>query len=241
MRALLALALLVTLVAVASAGCGKCGGYPYCCKGKRTDKDGDGWGWEKKSSCIVRGASPRNAFLRAPLCPPFFSFFVSFLFHCFFVLLVCSSLSSVGSQAQRDKCKKGGGSPPPLPTGGGKGKCPSISTCPAGYRCGCEVVSGLGRRKQQLIKLGASTSFLASAMMETRTMSANYKYGDGKTHDSFNAGLAKQNWFLSRRCYSPWRKYDARHYKRMDVLNKNAKLDIKVCASYYTFYDRYSN
>lgn len=65
-------------------------------------------------------------------------------------------------------------------------------------------------------------------MMETEQMSTNYQFGDGKTHDSFNAGLAKQNWGQSRRCYRPWRRYGQNQYKKMAILNNNPRLDIKV-------------
>jgi len=89
-------------------------------------------------------------------------------------------------------------------------------------------VPGLGRRKRQLRKIGATLAFLASAMMETQGMTTNYKYGDGKTGDSFNAGLAKQNWFLARKCHASWRHLGANNYRTLAVLNHNPKLDINV-------------
>lgn len=118
----------------------------------------------------------------------------------------------------------GTGPTDPAPIGG----CPGSLSCPAGLRCGCEVISGLGARKQQRIELGADASFLASAMMETREMKTDYKYGDGKTHDAFNAGLCKQNWFLSRRCHQPWSHLGPNDYHTFAVLNSNTRLDIEV-------------
>ncbi|MFF2774352.1 cellulase family glycosylhydrolase [Streptomyces sp. NPDC058052] len=32
-------------------------GYPYCVDGAASDPDGDGWGWERQRSCVVRGGA----------------------------------------------------------------------------------------------------------------------------------------------------------------------------------------
>jgi hypothetical protein len=65
-------------------------------------------------------------------------------------------------------------------------------------------------------------------MMETEYMNTNYPYGDHKTGDAFNAGLAKQNWFLSKRCHAPWVGKAANEYATMAVLNSDSRLDIQV-------------
>lgn len=42
---------------------------------------------------------------------------------------------------------------------------------------GNETVSGLGTRKQAVIGVGGNTRDLAIAMLETKTMTADYTYG----------------------------------------------------------------
>jgi hypothetical protein len=135
--------------------------------------------------------------------------------------------------ASKAGCGSGGGaghSPNPNPAP--QGQCPHVdqSSCPCGIRCGCEVVSGLGRRKQQLIKLRAGIDFIASAMMETPPMRANaYPDGDNKKDGAYCAGLAKQNWFMARKCGGVGWKGMAEHdYHKMRVVNRNLKLDIKI-------------
>ena len=58
--------------------------------------------------------------------------------------------------------------------------------CPR-VKCGCTLVRGLGARKKQVVAAGGP-DFLASAMMETVHLAANYSFGDGKRGDAFNAG-----------------------------------------------------
>lgn len=67
---------------------------------------------------------------------------------------------------------------------------------------GSYTISGLGTRKQQVTAAGANTLGLAVAMLETDTMSSDYTYGDGKTEDSANFGIFKQNWGMLRVCCS---------------------------------------
>ena len=65
--------------------------------------------------------------------------------------------------------------------------------------CGSYTISGLGSRKQQVLGAGASVLDLAVAMLETDTMqTSDYSYGDGKTGDSANFGIFKQNWYMLR-------------------------------------------
>ncbi|KAG7291483.1 hypothetical protein NEMBOFW57_001502 [Staphylotrichum longicolle] len=65
---------------------------------------------------------------------------------------------------------------------------------------GSYTVSGLGSRKQAILKAGGNTLDLAIAMLETENMSTGYTYGDGKTQDAANFGLFKQNWGMLRAC-----------------------------------------
>ncbi|KAF3046031.1 hypothetical protein E8E12_010494 [Didymella heteroderae] len=67
---------------------------------------------------------------------------------------------------------------------------------------GSYTVSGLGSRKQQVLKAGGNSLDLAIAMLETDNMSTNYVYGDGKTQDAANFGIFKQNWGMLRACAS---------------------------------------
>jgi hypothetical protein len=53
----LVVACLSTLVAVGPAAADTApNGYPYCSSGL-VDPDGDGWGWERSASCVVRGSA----------------------------------------------------------------------------------------------------------------------------------------------------------------------------------------
>src|SRR5262249_12490657 len=76
----------------------------------------------------------------------------------------------------------------------GGGSCPRPLTCPTGasgtISCGCQIVNGLGANKKAILDAGASQAsadqtyvqyLLASAMIETTNMTADYTLGDGKT------------------------------------------------------------
>ncbi|CRG89091.1 hypothetical protein PISL3812_06126 [Talaromyces islandicus] len=63
---------------------------------------------------------------------------------------------------------------------------------------GQQIVPGLGERKKAVLGAGGNTRDLAIAMLETDTMTTDYTYGDGKTGDSTNFGIFKQNWFMLR-------------------------------------------
>ncbi|KAL2789413.1 hypothetical protein BJX66DRAFT_339402 [Aspergillus keveii] len=67
---------------------------------------------------------------------------------------------------------------------------------------GSETVWGLGQRKQAILNAGGNTLDLAIAMLETKTMTTDYTYGDGKYSDAANFGLFKQNWGMLRVCAS---------------------------------------
>jgi hypothetical protein len=63
---------------------------------------------------------------------------------------------------------------------------------------GSYPVSGLGARKKAVTAAGGTTLDMAIAMLETDTMTTGYTYGDGKTGDSTNFGIMKQNWGMLR-------------------------------------------
>ncbi|KAF3038540.1 hypothetical protein E8E12_008412 [Didymella heteroderae] len=69
-------------------------------------------------------------------------------------------------------------------------------------RRGSYTVSGLGSRKQAILKAGGNTLDIAIAMLETEGMQTNYAYGDNKSYDAANFGLFKQNWGVLRVCAS---------------------------------------
>lgn len=113
------------------------------------------------------------------------------------------------------------------------GACPKVLTCPivAGgtLACGCTWIEGLGQRKQTIMSTnGATQYFVASAMMETAALLANYALGDNKTQDSFNAGLAKQNWGMIRRCHPAWSGQSAAQFATSAAMNTDLALDVQV-------------
>jgi hypothetical protein len=140
----------------------------------------------------------------------------------------------------------GGSSSSTCSTTGG-GKCPTSLTCPTGasgtITCGCYTVSGLGATKKALLDAGASQMpyFLASAMLETETMlTSSYALGDGKTGDSFNAGVCKQNWGMIRTCHPAWNGLGASSYQTCTAMNgdnaTSRALDVQVyieCRNHY--------
>jgi hypothetical protein len=113
------------------------------------------------------------------------------------------------------------------------GECPRTLTCPVVNNvtlgCGCTWVEGLAARKAVIMgTAGATQYFLASAMMETERLLADYTLGDGKTGDAFNAGLAKQNWGMTRRCHSAWSSQTADQFMTSTAMNSSLALDIQV-------------
>lgn len=103
----------------------------------------------------------------------------------------------------------------------------SALTCPSGMSCGSYTISGLGARKQQVLGAGASVLDLAVAMLETDTMQASsYPYGDGKTGDSANFGIFKQNWYMLRTSCSQFAGQSAGQYNDGAALNSNLSQDV---------------
>jgi hypothetical protein len=111
---------------------------------------------------------------------------------------------------------------------GTSGSCPSSVSCPSGMSCGCYIVSGLGTNKKALTAAGGSLDMMASAMMETEKMDTNYTYGDGKTGDSANFGVCKQNWYMMRLAHPAWRSLTAAQYGTGAAINSSRSLDATV-------------
>ena len=113
------------------------------------------------------------------------------------------------------------------------GDCPRTLACPVvnsvTIACGCTWVDGLAERKAVIMgSPGATQYFLASAMLETVTLTADYTLGDGKTEDAFNAGLAKQNWGMIRRCHPAWQSQTAAQFMTSTAMNSSLALDVQV-------------
>jgi hypothetical protein len=106
------------------------------------------------------------------------------------------------------------------------GTSPSPSSPP--LRQGSEIVAGLGARKQQLTASGASLHDMATAMLETRNLRADYAYGDSKTLDAANFGIFKQNWLMIRTAHPAFHGLGPTDYHRGAVLNQDLALDIRV-------------
>ncbi|KAJ5585289.1 uncharacterized protein N7459_005089 [Penicillium hispanicum] len=93
---------------------------------------------------------------------------------------------------------------------------------------GNETVSGLGARKQAVTSAGGDTRDLAIAMLETKTMTADYTYGDGKTGDSTNFGIFKQNWYMLRTSSSEFLGETVAQVADGAILNTDLGKDIKA-------------
>lgn len=88
------------------------------------------------------------------------------------------------------------------------------------------TVPGLGARKQAILSNGGNVLDVAVAMLETKMMQADYKYGDGKTGDAANFGIFKQNWFMLRTSCSQFRGQVTSQYNDGAVLNSDLSADI---------------
>ncbi|EAW20340.1 uncharacterized protein NFIA_099760 [Aspergillus fischeri NRRL 181] len=66
---------------------------------------------------------------------------------------------------------------------------------------GSYTVSSLGARKQGILQSGGNTIDLAISMLEIENMNTHsYLSVDGKTYDSPDFGVLKQDWVVSRVC-----------------------------------------
>jgi hypothetical protein len=117
------------------------------------------------------------------------------------------------------------------------GVCPVVLDCPsvdnqAPVDCGCVEMAGLGARKAEIVDQMTAQSghamFLASAMMETDNLQADYPLGDNKTGDAFNAGLTKQNWGMIRSCHAAWNGLGSGDYMTCTAMNDDLALDVQV-------------
>ncbi len=77
---------------------------------------------------------------------------------------------------------------------------------------------------------------LASAMIETTDMSTDYPLGDNKTGDSFNAGVAKQNWGMIRTCHTAWNNLKSTDFATSEQMNSSRPLDVEVYVECRNFY-----
>ncbi|KAG2199502.1 hypothetical protein INT47_009956 [Mucor saturninus] len=111
-----------------------------------------------------------------------------------------------------------------------------ISCVSAATRTGTETIKGLGKRKQQILNSGGGVYDIAIAMLETTNLGTDYVYGDGKTGDSANFGIFKQNWFMLRTSTSQFKKYNKNNSNLGSVLNKHLAQDIKARQESQKFY-----
>ncbi|KAG0746425.1 hypothetical protein G6F62_009470 [Rhizopus arrhizus] len=92
---------------------------------------------------------------------------------------------------------------------------------------GSYTVPGLGKRKRQIMN-GGQVLDLATAMLETGTLTMNYTDGDGKSGDAANFGILKQNWFMLRTFTAEFKHQTDVDYKQGTILNKKLMKDIKA-------------
>ncbi|RHZ57468.1 glycoside hydrolase family 134 protein [Aspergillus thermomutatus] len=93
---------------------------------------------------------------------------------------------------------------------------------------GSYTVSGLGQRKQEILKAGGTTMDMAIAMLESDHMKADYVYGDGKSGDSTNFGIFKQNWMMLRTSAREFHGQSTGQVSNGAVLNWDLKKDVKA-------------
>lgn len=101
---------------------------------------------------------------------------------------------------------------------------------------GSYTVSGLGARKQAILNNGGGIWDIAIAMLETETLTTNYVYGDGKSYDSANFGIFKQNWFMLRSSTPEFKGFTTNDYNTGAILNSNLKEDIKTRQESQNYY-----
>ena len=93
---------------------------------------------------------------------------------------------------------------------------------------GCYTASGISAQKNALAGEGGTDLDLAVAMLETSDLRADYTYGDGKTGDSANFGIFKQNWFMIRTSVPQYAGYGPAEYDAGAALNTNLSWDVQV-------------
>jgi len=99
------------------------------------------------------------------------------------------------------------------------------------------TVPGLGARKKAITNYGGTVLDMAVAMLETETMQADsYPYGDGKTDDSANFGIFKQNWYMIRSAVPKYNNLKASDYNTGAALNQDLSWDVQVLQMSQQFY-----
>jgi hypothetical protein len=212
--------------------------------------DDRGYGFEAQQTCVVEGSVAALQAARCVVLPreglpePGNGFQLTE--GCFPPCLNAAGVDAQGFGFEQERACVLAGSdasvqgvpcvPPPATV---TGLCPNPLVCPVAngvaLTCGCGFRDGFAERKQVILNTpGASQYFLASAMMETNTLTANYPLGDvfpngaNKTGDAFNGGIAKQNWGMMRRCHSAWSGLGGGDFLTGAELNTNLGLDIQV-------------
>ena len=224
------------------------------CESDATDADEqgvvDGFGFELGASCIVEGSAPALAALPCipeappePEFPPGSGFFRGDT--CFPACLSAAGVDAQGFGFEQlrscilpDSEASLGTLPCEPPPAEVIGQCPADLICPSvdgqALQCGCDFVLGFAERKQAIAAAGGDRRFLASAMMETNTLTTDYPFGDVnpdgslKTGDAFNAGLANQNWGMIRQCHPDYQGLGAGQFAQAAEMNDNLAHDIDV-------------
>ncbi|KAI8334600.1 hypothetical protein BC941DRAFT_356296 [Chlamydoabsidia padenii] len=110
------------------------------------------------------------------------------------------------------------------------------STAVMGDDRGCYTIPNYGQKKQAVLNNGGGTLELAIAMLETNDMGTDYNYGDGKTYDSANFGIFKQNWFMLRTSTSQFKGQTTDEWNNGAVLNSNLWDDIHARQDSQNYY-----
>ncbi|KAL4767039.1 hypothetical protein BDW60DRAFT_227073 [Aspergillus nidulans var. acristatus] len=93
---------------------------------------------------------------------------------------------------------------------------------------GNDTITGLGARKQALLDAGGNTRDLAIAMLETRRLLTIIPTGDGKTGDSTNFGIFKQNWYMLRHSASDFLGQTVDQVANGAILNSDLGKDVQA-------------
>lgn len=233
------------------------------CASDATDADAqgvtDGFGFEQGASCVVEGSEPALSAIPCvpePLDPADVPPGDGFLLgdQCFPPCIVDAGIDAQGFGFEQARSCILPGSPvstqgipciPPPPEV--LGICPNPVVCPVvdgrTLPCGCGLIPGFAERKQQIADAGGDRRFLASAMMETATLTADYPFGDvapgpdnrvgtgddvPKTGGAANFGITKMNWTMIRQCHPAYAGLNDGDFRRGAELNTNLSLDIQV-------------
>lgn len=233
------------------------------CASDATDVDAagvrDGFGFELGASCVVAGSEPALGAIPCvpePLDPATVPAGDGFLLgdQCFPPCIVNAGIDEQGFGFEQARSCILPGSPastqgiacipaPPEVIG----FCPNPVVCPVvdgrTLPCGCGLIPGFAERKQAIADAGGDRRFLASAMMETATLSTDYPFGDvapgpdnlvgtgddvPKTGGAANFGITKMNWTMIRQCHPAYAGLNDGDFLRGAELNMSLELDIQV-------------